>query len=552
MSRNKIILAFLFVSMTLLSACSAKKNVSKTPERPKQEVPEVLNKDVTETPIPSEEIIGNQEIEGPIVNRNERKGPTPMREFRAAWVATVANINWPSKSGLSTAQQQKEAIALLDYLKDHNFNAVIFQARPQADALYKSDLEPWSFFLSGEQGKAPDPYYDPLEFWVNEAHNRGMELHVWLNPYRAHHSTGGVIGPKSMVKLHPEYMVGLKNGMWWMDPSKQSTQDHSAAVVMDIVKRYDVDGIHFDDYFYPYASYNKGQDFPDAESYQAYIKTGGKLSKPDWRREEVNGFVKRIYKEIKAEKPEVKFGISPFGIWRPGFPKSISGMDQYNELYADAKLWLNKGWIDYFTPQLYWKINQTAQSFPVLLGWWEGENTEKRHLWPGMNIDFGGDAQNLDETINQIMLTRGMLPNSKGAVHWSIGSLLKYPSISKGIIEGPYKKEALVPSSPWLNNKTPKTPKIQIHSEGENFNIAWETSGIEEVSNWVLYYKYNSVWEYKILSRSAFEVEIAKLLIEKGKKNPLLAVGITAISKTGIESDFVETKIDEITPKHEF
>ena len=221
-------------------------------------------------------------------------------------------------------------------------------------------------------------------------------------------------------------------------------------------------------------------------------------------------------------------------------------------MYADAKLWLNKGWIDYFTPQLYWKINQTAQSFPVLLGWWEGENTEKRHLWPGMNIDFGGDAQNLDETINQIMLTRGMLPNSKGAVHWSIGSLLKYPSISKGIIEGPYKKEALVPSSPWLNNKTPKTPKIQIHSEGENFNIAWETSGIEEISNWVLYYKYNSSWEYKILSRSAFEVEIAKMLIEKGKKNPLLAVGITAISKTGIESDFVETKIDEITPKHEF
>ena len=543
MRRNKIILALLFVSLTLLSACSAKKTITKTPERPKQEVPEVLNKNIPEKPIPSVEIIENKEIEEPIIELKERTGPTAMREFRAAWVATVANINWPSKSGLSTAQQQKEALALLDYLKDHNFNAVIFQARPQADALYKSDLEPWSFFLSGVQGKAPDPYYDPLEFWVEEAHNRGMELHVWLNPYRAHHSTGGVVGPKSMVKMHPDFMVSLKNGMWWMDPSKQATQDHSAAVVMDIVKRYDIDGIHFDDYFYPYASYNKGQDFPDSESYQAYLKTGGKLTKPDWRREEVNGFVKRIYKEIKAEKPEVKFGISPFGIWRPGYPKSISGLDQYNELYADAKLWLNKGWIDYFTPQLYWKINQTAQSFPVLLGWWEGENTEKRHLWPGLNIDFGGDTKNVDETINQIMLTRGMLPDSKGAVHWSIGSLLKYPIISKGLIEGPYKKQALIPASPWLSKKAPTVPDVQVISEGEKTTISWETVGIEEVSNWVVYYKYASTWEYKILSGKETNLDIDKLLIENGKKIPLVAVAVTAVGRTGNESDFKEIKL---------
>ncbi|WP_026836842.1 glycoside hydrolase family 10 protein [Gillisia sp. JM1] len=543
MRRNKIILALLFVSLTLLSACSAKKAVTKTPEKPKHEVPEVLNKNVPERPIHSVEIIEKPEIEEPIAELKDRKGPTAMREFRAAWVATVANINWPSKSGLSTAQQQKEALALLDYLKDHNFNAVIFQARPQADALYKSDLEPWSFFLSGEQGKAPDPYYDPLEFWVNEAHNRGMELHVWLNPYRAHHSTGGVVGPKSTVKMHPEFMVSLKNGMWWMDPSKQTTQDHSAAVVMDIVKRYDIDGIHFDDYFYPYASYNKGQDFPDSESYQAYLKTGGKLTKPDWRRDEVNGFVERIYKDIKAEKPEVKFGISPFGIWRPGFPKSISGLDQYNELYADAKLWLNKGWIDYFTPQLYWKINQTAQSFPVLLGWWESENTEKRHLWPGINIDFGGDTKNVDETINQIMLTRGMLPDSKGAVHWSIGSLLKYPIISKGLIDGPYKNEALIPASPWLNKKSPAAPKTQIISEGGKINIAWEKADTQEISNWVVYYKYASSWEYKILSGKETNLDIDKLLIENGKKIPLLAVGVTAVGRTGNESDFKEIKL---------
>lgn len=543
MCKNKFILAFVFVSLVLLSACSAKKTITKTPEKPKQEILEILNKNVPETPIPSKEIIEDQEIEEPLYNPKERKGPTAMREFRAAWVATVANINWPSKSGLSTAQQQKEAIALLDYLKAHNFNAVIFQARPQADALYKSDLEPWSFFLSGEQGKAPDPFYDPLEFWVHEAHNRGMELHVWLNPYRAHHSTGGVVGPKSLVKTHPEFMVGLKNGMWWMDPSKQTTQDHSAAVVMDIVKRYDVDGIHFDDYFYPYASYNKGQDFPDVASYQAYLKTGGKLSKPDWRRSEVNSFVKRIYEDIKAEKPEVKFGISPFGIWRPGFPKSIKGLDQYNELFADAKLWLNEGWIDYFTPQLYWKINQTAQSFPVLLGWWESENTEKRHLWPGLNIDFGGDSKNVDETINQIMLTRGMLPESNGAVHWSIGALLKYPLISKGLIEGPYKKEALVPASPWLNKNLPAAPKTQIISDGGKINIKWKQADEQEISNWVVYYKYASTWEYKILSAKETEFDLSKMNIENGKKIPLLAIGVTSVNRTGIESIFNEIQL---------
>lgn len=409
---------------------------------------------------------------------------------------------------------------------------------------YQSDLEPWSYFLSGEVGKAPDPYYDPLDFWIKSAHERGMELHVWLNPYRAHHSTGGPIAPKSMVKMHPEFMVSLKNGMWWMDPSKQATQDHSAAVVMDIVKRYDVDGIHFDDYFYPYASYNKGADFPDSEVYQAYIKSGGKLSKPDWRREGVNNFVERIYKEIKAEKPQVKFGISPFGIWRPGYPKSISGMDQYNELYADAKLWLNKGWLDYFTPQLYWKINQTAQSFPVLLGWWEGENSQDRHLWPGINIDFGGDAANVDETINQIMLTRGMIAESKGTVHWSIAPLLKYPNLSKALVDGPYKKQALVPASPWLDEVLPEAPTVSAKIEGNRVKISWSHSAITDVSNWVVFYKYGNNWDYKILDRTENATDFTHYLKEKEKKDPLTFIGVTAVDRTGNQSTFNEIKIE--------
>ena len=209
------------------------------------------------------------------------KGTVAMREFRAAWIATVANINWPSKPGLSTDSQQKEAIILLDFLVTHHFNAVILQVRPQADALYKSELEPWSYYLSGMQGKAPDPFYDPLEFWVKEAHNRGLELHVWLNPYRAHHKDGSTVSDQSIVKKHPELVMLLKEGYWWMDPANKKVQDITNDVVMDIVKRYDIDGVHMDDYFYPYPSYNGTEDFPDSTSWSAYQQAGGKLSRGD-------------------------------------------------------------------------------------------------------------------------------------------------------------------------------------------------------------------------------------------------------------------------------
>ena len=279
--------------------------------------------------------------------------PTVNREFRAAWVATVANINWPSRNNLSVEQQKLEAVQMLDMLKDAHFNAVIFQARPSADALYKSDLEPWSYFLTGQTGKAPSPYYDPLEFWISEAHKRGMELHVWLNPYRAHHTTGGAVTGESMAAKMSTDTYRLRNGMYWMDPTSDRVQNHVSAVIKDLVKRYDLDAVHIDDYFYPYREYNGGADFPDSRTWTAYKNSGGDLSKADWRRANVNKFIKRIHDEIKAEKPYVKFGISPFGIWKPGYPADVTGSSQYDELFADAKLWLNEGWCDYYSPQLY-------------------------------------------------------------------------------------------------------------------------------------------------------------------------------------------------------
>lgn len=468
------------------------------------------------------------------------------REFRAAWVATVANINWPSQPGLPVSKQKEEALALLDFLQDNHFNAVIFQVRPQADALYQSDLEPWSYYLTGVQGKAPEPFYDPLRFWIDEAHNRGLELHVWLNPYRAHHVAGGPVSEKSLVKKHPELVVHLKEGYWWFDPAKKGTQDHGVAVVMDLVKRYDIDGVHFDDYFYPYPSYNNGEDFPDDNSWNAYTQTGGKLSRGDWRRNSVNVFIERLYHDIKAAKPWVKFGLSPFGIWRPGYPAAVQGFDQYDQLYADARLWLNKGWIDYFTPQLYWPINRPAQSFPILLGWWSEENKQHRHLWPGISI--GGDTSMATtvEVINKIMITRGMLPASNGIVHWSISSVTKNPRLTSNLANGPYLQEALVPASPWLDAVAPTSPVVSTSLMGDKIKINWTHPDSSDVFRWVVYYKYGSRYGYHILNRR----DRVDHLAFQENNNTLDSVAVTAVDRTGNESPLHYTKpdIQAITP----
>ncbi len=458
--------------------------------------------------------------------------PQVMKEFRAAWIATVANINWPSKPGLSTTDQQKEAIALLDFLQQHHFNAAILQVRPQADALYQSDLEPWSYFLTGTQGKAPEPFYDPLEFWVKEAHDRGIELHVWLNPYRAQHKDAKQISDQSIVKKHPQMVVYLKEGYWWMDPAQKAVQDITNSVVMDLVNRYDIDGVHMDDYFYPYPSYNNNIDFPDSVSWSAYQQSGGKLSRGDWRRDAVNQLVERLYKNIKAKKPWIKFGVSPFGIWRPGYPASVEGFDQYDQLYADAKLWLNKGWVDYFSPQLYWPIKRYAQSYPVLLGWWAGENKMNRHLWPGISVGRDSSVKNTDEIINQIMIDRGMQPQSKGVLHWSISSLTKNPKMADTLVKSVYKKEALVPASPWLDDTAPAVPVVTTSMQNDNWKINWSHADESSIFRWVVYYKYGTSWSYEILNRNDRSKEL--------KKNSgaaiLNMVMVTAVDRTGNES----------------
>src|SRR5208282_4517401 len=326
--------------------------------------------------------------------------PEPPREFRGAWIAVVAsNQDWPSKPGLAVEEQKAELISLLDRAAQLHLNAVIFQVRPACDAMYASPIEPWSACLTGTQGKAPEPFYDPLAFAIKEAHKRGLELHAWFNPFRAWHLLSkSIVAPNHITKTHPE-LVREYDTQFWLDPGEPAVREYVLRVVMDVVKRYDVDGVTFDDYFYPYPvkdTLGRKLNFPDDASWQKYGLRSG-LARDDWRRQNVNQFVQSVYQSIKGAKPWVKFGISPFGIWRPGFPQSIKGMDAYANLYADSHLWLASGWLDYFSPQLYWPVDSPQQSFPALLNWWSAQNFKGRNLWAGLNASAVGEKWNPDE-----------------------------------------------------------------------------------------------------------------------------------------------------------
>ncbi|MBN9122581.1 MAG: family 10 glycosylhydrolase [Planctomycetes bacterium] len=459
--------------------------------------------------------------------------PPLKREFRGVWVATVSNIDWPSKPGLPADRQKAELLAILDKAVALKLNAVIFQVRPMADALYESKLEPWSEYLSGTLGKGPG--YDPLAFAVEEAHKRGLELHAWFNPYRARHPSAKSEAPKDHITRSRPDLAKRYGKHYWMNPTHPDVQNHSLAVVLDVVKRYDVDGIHIDDYFYPYKekdSAGKVIPFPDDDTWGAYQKAGGTLSRDDWRRNAVNTFVKRMYEETKRAKSWVKVGISPFGIWRPGNPPGIAGLDQYAELYADAKLWFNEGWVDYFTPQLYWPIAQEKQSFPKLLEWWAGENTKKRHLWPGLYTSrVSGTAKGWParEIADQIALTRKR-KDTDGVIHFSAKALMNNSGGIADELAKVYAEPALVPETPWLaQGAAPAKPEATREvidgkavlrvktAPGTRFVVARVQKGDE--------------WQISVSNASG-----AIPAAGKGR------VVVTALDRTGRESEAVEVK----------
>jgi uncharacterized lipoprotein YddW (UPF0748 family) len=385
--------------------------------------------------------------------------PPPVpREFRAVWVASVANIDWPSKPGLSVEEQKREAVGILDLTSKMNMNAVVLQVRPAADALYDSKLEPWSAYLTGKQGQAPDPSYDPLTFWVEEAHRRGLQLHAWFNPFRARQQGARFDESSDHVSKRRPDLVRAYGGLLWLDPGEPEAREHTLGVILDVVRRYDVDGVHLDDYFYPYPVNEQGTgkelSFPDDASYQRYRDSGGALRREDWRRDCINKLIEQIYVRVKKEKRHVQFGISPFGIPRPGQPEGVKGFDQYEKLYADAVHWLNRGWCDYFSPQLYWRIDSPGQPFRPLLNEWLRQNTQKRHVWPGLSVGRSGG----DELVNQISILRDT-PGATGHVLFSQRSLrANRGGVATRLEERPYRSPAVVPESPWTAGPAPGKP----------------------------------------------------------------------------------------------
>ena len=443
--------------------------------------------------------IGPITTPAPAPRRDPNVVPAIDRELRGLWVATVANIDWPSKPGLTADQQRAELVTLLDRASATGLNTIIFHVRPNADAVYRSSLEPWASMLSGTQGT--DPGWDPLAFAIDESHRRGMELHAWINPFRA-----GSVGDSTRVAANhvsrerPE-LVRAYGPQLWMDPGEPAVHDRSMRVILDIVNRYDVDGVHLDDYFYPYPlsdSARRPLVFPDTATYARY---GGGATLSEWRRANVNRFIERLYREVHAAKPAVRVGISPFGIWRPGNPAPVTGLDAYEAISADSRRWLQSGWVDYLVPQLYWRIDPPQQSFTALLNWWLSQNTLGRHVWPGLATYRVYSATNpypVSEIANQVAAIRAR--GASGMVFFNATSTL---SRANGEIAAMLRRDfftggALPPASPWLGGSAPARPTISVSAVSNGATVML-TPASAAPRWWVIRYRAADQWTTRVV-----------------------------------------------------
>ncbi|ODU11053.1 MAG: hypothetical protein ABS84_01040 [Rubrivivax sp. SCN 71-131] len=393
--------------------------------------------------------------------------PPPLpREFRGAWVATVANIDWPSRPGLPSAQQRQEMHALLAQAKAIGLNAIVLQVRPSADAIYPSALEPWSEYLGGASGRPPDAPWDPLAEWIAHAHGLGLELHAWFNPYRARHPSARSAAAASHVVNAEPQLVRAYGDQLWMDPAEPRAAQRLLDVVRDVLQRYDVDGVHIDDYFYPYPVVDaQGAElpFPDDVPWQRHLDAGGAPGRAAWRRAQVDALVERLHRDVHAAKPWVRVGVSPFGLPRPDRrPPGIAGFSQYDKLHADVERWLAEGWLDYLAPQLYWPIAQAPQAFAVLQQTWREGNPQRRHIWPGLFTSRLGaerNAYDAAEVLAQVALTRHAGAVDDGHLHFSMAALLQdRDGIAGRLRQGPYAQAALTPATPWLDEPPPQPP----------------------------------------------------------------------------------------------
>jgi uncharacterized lipoprotein YddW (UPF0748 family) len=464
---------------------------------------------------------------------NAQTLPKVSREFRAVWIATVDNIDFPTKKTLSIEEQKAEMIRNLDLAHDLKLNAVVFQVRPMCDALYNSRIEPWSEFLTGEMGKAQA--FDPLQFVIEEAHRRGILVHAWFNPYRAYHPAAKTVSDNHISKRRPD-LVRKYGRYLWLDPTDREVQDYSLKVVLDVVRRYDVDGVHFDDYFYPYAEKDAAGnkiEFPDDKNWQEYLQTAARmtgngnkripLKRDDWRRFHVNHFIESVGREIKRIKPEILYGISPFGV----------AEENYKSLYADAEKWLREGTVDYFVPQLYWTIDRPTREFPLLLKFWERVNAKKRHVWAGIGtykIPSKTETFSAQEIIRQISLTRE-IQMTHGNIQFSFKSVRNdFDKIQNALREQSYKSAAIIPPSPWIKTKPPLAPKVKITKDGKFTRASWTERGKRKAFWFVVYAKDENGWSYSVLPAAQKSIALsADRKIEK--------IIVTSVDRLGNESN---------------
>ena len=464
--------------------------------------------------------------------------PPVMREFRGVWVASVRNLDWPSRPGLPPSLAKAELTALLDRAAALGLNAVLLQVRPAGDALYESKIEPWSEYLTGKQGLPPVPLWDPLQFAVEQAHARGLELHAWFNPYRAKEpSAKGPLAAMHIARRHPE-LVKKYGTQLWMDPGEPEVRAQTLRVVMDVVKRYDIDGVHLDDYFYPYPERrpNGSTDFPDDRSWKAYKKRGGKLARDDWRRSNVDDLIETLHAEIAKEKPWVKFGISPFQLWRPGYPASVTtGLDAYSTLYADSRKWFMKGWVDYLTPQLYRRVDE-ERSYGLLLKWWADQNSMQRHLWPGLytsGVRTGAATEwRRGELVAQVLATRDQ-PAVDGEVHFSMEAFLSdRDSVGTVLRRTVYAQPALVPDSPWMISSAPAAPIAGVKRTAQGDSLLVAPAAGAAVRWWVIQLRAGGLWSTQVVDGStrAFGISSSR----DATRIDLIAV--TAVGRAGAVS----------------
>lgn len=453
----------------------------------------------------------------------------PKREFRGAWLHVVGNqqIKTMTREGV-----QQWLTNTLDQLEACGCNAVIFQVRPQADAFYDSKLEPWSRFLTGVQGQAPDPYWDPLQFMIDQCHSRGMEIHAWLNPYR--------VTSNDKEQLHPEHLYFRKPEIFkrygkqlYFDPGEPESREHTVKVIADIVNRYDVDAIHFDDYFYPYPV--KYEEFHDDASFAKYGAAQGfeYWQKNDWRRHNVEVLMKEINDTIKSVKPWIRFGISPFGIHRnkketpDGSGSDTDGLSNYEALYADVPLWAEKGYIDYIAPQLYWQIGHPVADYEVLIKWWNDGNF-KGHLYIGQNVGSFGRYKDLDnpeisQTEAKFRLERE-LPNVDGNVWWPGWSLAPQDASRKtefalqDSLRMIYQKyPALIPAYTDLDDVAPE-PVASVKSSSKG--ISWNPVATDDVMQQPHFYVV-----YKFGAKEAIDLESSKNIEKITRKTTFKPAG---------------------------